>query len=396
MLDTMTGTMLDAMLDKTIIYDDAGGGWGKCRGCRLWFHPPVVSPRRHLSPSMKTTQQTTTTHSGESANRLVGCSRPRRYAAFTLVELLVVIAIIATLIGLLLPAVQTAREAARRSSCSNKLRQMGLAVLTHQDAKKRFPYEVSQWGEGNAANTCDKQSGCTGRGWILETLPFIEQTALFNQMAASTKGNIYDNRGLALVKSLLATSLPMLACPTDPDAAAPRNDQFIVNLQGTPATVTSYKGVLGATKVGGSFGSTWPRHDDEPKTAVDCHNNTGNIPCKGIFWRNSYLHPLKMKDIKDGTSKTLMIGESVAAHDYHSVALYADGDWAACNIPLNYLPKPPVPLNWWNVRGFRSLHAGGANFARADGSVKFTEETVDMDVYIALSTTARGDSTGSE
>ena len=270
-------------------------------------------------------------------------------------------------------------------------------MLTYHDAKKRFPYGVSQWGEGGAANTCDKQgSGCTGRGWILETLPFMEQTGLFNQLAASAKGNLYDNRGLKLVQTLLNTPLSMLACPTDPDALQPRTDQFVVNMTGAQTTVTSYKGVLGATKVGGSFGSTWPRHDDEPKPAVDCHNNTGNVSCKGIFWRNSYLHPVKIKDITDGTSKTLLVGESVAAQDFHSAALYADGDWAACNMPLNYLPKPPTPLNWWNVRGFRSLHAGGANFARADGSVRFTEETVDMTIYIALSTTARGESTGAE
>ena len=118
---------------------------------------------------------------------------------------------------------QTAREAARRSSCSNKLKQLSLAVLTYHDAKKRFPYGVSQWGEGGAANTCDKQgSGCTGRGWILETLPFMEQTALFNQLAASAKGNLYDNRGLKLVQPLLNTPLSMLACPTDPDALQPR------------------------------------------------------------------------------------------------------------------------------------------------------------------------------
>ncbi len=324
---------------------------------------------------------------------------------FTLVELLVVIAIIATLIGLLLPAVQTAREAARRSSCSNKLKQLGLAVLTHHDAKKRFPTSVSQWGEGGAAKACNVQgAGCTGRGWILETLPFFEQSALFDQLASSAKGNIYDNRGLALVKPQLRASMPALACPTDGAAAqlwkvdingvtGPYMDQ---SMQGTEVSITSYKGVLGATKVGGSFGSIWPRHDDEPKQPIDCHNNTGNTPCKGIFWRNAYLHPTKIKDITDGASKTLLIGEAVYAHDHHAVSLYADGDWAACNVPLNYLPKPPVPQNWWNVRGFRSLHPGGANFTRADGSVRFTQETIDMDAYVALSTKARGDSTGSE
>jgi prepilin-type N-terminal cleavage/methylation domain-containing protein/prepilin-type processing-associated H-X9-DG protein len=328
------------------------------------------------------------------------------FHGFTLVELLVVIAIIATLIGLLLPAVQTAREAARRSSCSNKLKQLGLAVLTCHDAKRRFPAGVSQWGEGGAAKACDKQAGgnCTGRGWILETLPFFEQKSLFDQLADSAKGNIYGNGGLSRVKTRLGDPQPALACPTDPDAtrswrvdlsgiAGPFMEQ---SMQGVTVSITSYKGVLGATKVGGNVGSIWPRHDDEPAAAVDCHNNTSNKPCKGLFWRNSYLTPTRIKDIADGTSKTLMIGEAVYAHDHHAVALYADGDWAACNVPLNYLPTPPVPQNWWNVRGFRSLHPGGANFTRADGSVRFTQDTVDMAVYTALSTKARGDSTGSE
>ncbi|MFM7185177.1 MAG: DUF1559 domain-containing protein [Planctomycetota bacterium] len=334
-------------------------------------------------------------------------SRPAssRRRAFTLVELLVVIAIIATLIGLLLPAVQSAREAARRSSCTNKLKQLGLAVLTYHDARKKFPAGVSQWGEGNSPKTCDRQgAGCTGRGWILETLPFFEQKSLYDTLADSERGNIYANGGLARVKTRLGDPQPALACPTDADATrswrvdisgvgGPFMEQ---SMAGTQVSITSYKGVLGATKVGGTFGSIWPRHDDEPGAPVDCHNNTANRPCKGIFWRNAYISPIRIKDITDGTSKTLMIGESVYAHDHHAVALYADGDWAACNVPLNYLPAPAVPQNWWNVRGFRSLHPGGASFTRADGSVRFTQDTVDMDVYIALSTKGRGDSTGSE
>ena len=331
--------------------------------------------------------------------------RSRR--AFTLVELLVVIAIIAVLIGLLLPAVQSARESARRISCSNKIRQLALGVINYQDANRKFPPSTAMWGEGNGGPDCASVpgGGCTGRGWILETLPYLEQMALFNNLARSTSGNIYDNRGLKAVANFLKTPLPDLACPSDPDSSrtfkvdgmrgvtGPFMEQSMAN---TDVTITSYKGVLGATKVGGNYGSTWPRHDDEPSTAVDCHNNTNRRACKGVFWRNSYLHPVRIKDFTDGTSKTLLIGEAVYAHDHHAVALYSDGDWAACNLPLNYLPNPPVPQNWWNVRGFRSLHKGGANFARADGSVRFTDESIDMGAYIALSTRNRGDRTGNE
>jgi prepilin-type N-terminal cleavage/methylation domain-containing protein len=345
-------------------------------------------------------------------NRIGPSGRLRLPRGFTLVELLVVIAIIATLIGLLLPAVQAAREAARRSSCTNNLKQLGLAVIVYHDAKKKFPPSVAQWGESpsDSPAMCNKQAGCTGRGWIVETLPFMDQATLYTALGPSTKGNIYESRGLALVKPLLKTPLPTLACPTDQDASRTwRVDEkgvtgpFMWSMNATEVSITSYKGVLGATKVGGSFGSIWPRHDDEPRTPLDCHNNgspSGNsgkdVPCKGIFWRNTYMQPRRLKDLSDGASKTLLVGEAVYAHDHHAVALYADGDWAACNIPLNYLPNPPVPETWWNVRGFRSRHAGGASFVRADGSVRFTGEEIDMSVYMALSTGGRGDSTGSE
>jgi prepilin-type processing-associated H-X9-DG protein len=315
-----------------------------------------------------------------------------------------VIAIIAVLIGLLLPAVQSARESARRISCSNKIRQLALAAVNYQDANRKFPVSVSQWGEGSGTKVCSRNNTCTGRGWILETLPFMEQGDLYARLAPSTTGNIYSNGGLKAVAALLNAPQSGLACPSDPDGGrtfrvdtrgvtGPFMDQSMAN---TEVAITNYKGVLGATRVGGSFGSIWPRHDDEPGAAADCHNNGSNRTCKGVFWRNSYQYPVRIKDMIDGTSKTLLIGEAVYAHDHHAVALYSDGDWAACNVPLNYLPNPPVPQNWWNVRGFRSLHRGGANFARADGSVRFTDESIDMTAYIALSTRNRGDSTGNE
>jgi type II secretory pathway pseudopilin PulG len=315
-----------------------------------------------------------------------------RRVAFTLVELLVVIAIIATLIGLLLPAVQSARESARRTSCSNKLRQLSLGTLTYESAKKKFPQSRPPWAEpAGGPGACDRTNSCTGRGWILEMLPFIEEGGLYEAFAPSLKGNDYDRGGLkvAAVRSLLKTPLTMLACPSDPDSAAPSTEMF--NWRNIPVTVTSYKGVLGATKVGGTSGSIWPRHDDEPGAAVDCHNNTRQLPCKGVFWRHTYIYPVRLSSITDGTSKTFLMGESVTKHDWHSAAFYADGDWASCNLPLNYLPTPPQPQNWWNVRGFRSLHPGGAHFARADGSVGFYNETIDMTPYMALATRNRGD-----
>jgi prepilin-type N-terminal cleavage/methylation domain-containing protein/prepilin-type processing-associated H-X9-DG protein len=318
-----------------------------------------------------------------------------RRTAFTLVELLVVIAIIATLIGLLLPAVQTARESARRSSCSNKLRQLALGAITYESTKKKFPQSRSMWAEpANGPGACNTTNTCTGRGWILEMLPFIEQASLYEAFEPSTQGNFTDNRGLrgAQVRQLLQSRVDLLACPSDPDATRTSSVQW--HFTNVPVAVTSYKGVLGATKVGGSFGSTWPRHDDEPSPPVDCHNNTRQLPCKGMFWRHTYIYPVRGRSISDGTSKTFMIGESIVALDNHSMAFMADGDWASCNVPLNFMPTPPrtpAQEEWWNVRGFRSRHPGGAHFARVDGSVRFESDTIDMNPYIALATRSRGD-----
>ena len=86
-----------------------------------------------------------------------------------------------------------------------------------------------------------------------------------------------------------------------------------------------------------------------------------------------------------------MVGEDVAFHNHHSTAYYCNGDYSSCHAPLNYMPDPPTPNDWWNVISFRSLHPGGAQFCLADGSVHFVSETIDYDLYRALSTKAGGE-----
>jgi prepilin-type processing-associated H-X9-DG protein len=87
-------------------------------------------------------------------------------------------------------------------------------------------------------------------------------------------------------------------------------------------------------------------------------------------------------------TNTLMVGEDVPAHNWHSTAYYCNGDYSSCHAPLNYLPEPPTPADWWNVMSFRSLHPGGAQFCMADGSVRFFDEQIDYVLYRALSTKA--------
>jgi prepilin-type processing-associated H-X9-DG protein len=316
------------------------------------------------------------------------------------VELLVVIAIIGVLVALLLPAVQAAREAGRRMACANRMRQLALAALNHADAKKVFPTSVSQWPEPPFSDT----SNTSGRGWILATLPFMEQAAVYDRFAPFFKGRFDANGGLKTVRcwrgppaglALMATPMPMLACPSDADAGKTQTTAF--QWETVPVTITSYKGVLGATKLSSSI---WPDNysddyvDGAPsQNLIDCHSRTG---CKGIFYRNTYQEPVRAKSITDGTSKTFMLGEGVWAFDWHAAAFYANGDWATCSVPPNVLDANALAWNrdglWQNVQGFRSRHPGGLQFARADGSVQMVSEAIDMKTYIALSTRGKGDS----
>ena len=110
----------------------------------------------------------------------------------------------------------------------------------------------------------------------------------------------------------------------------------------------------------------------------------------------AYVDPVKLRTITDGQSNTFMIGESVVSQDHHSAALFADGDWATCSIPLNTfqpegLDPDVVESNWWTGRSFRSLHPGGAQFVYADGSVHFVVEGVDHFTYRAFATRNGGE-----
>ena len=107
---------------------------------------------------------------------------------------------------------------------------------------------------------------------------------------------------------------------------------------------------------------------------------------------------MRLDQVTDGTSNTLMMGEDLPEYNNHSAAFYSNGDWGSCNIPLNYMPDPPTPASWWYVMSFRSRHPGGAFFCLADGSVRFLSETIDSNcsatrigLYQQLSTRAGGE-----
>lgn len=304
----------------------------------------------------------------------------RSLVGFTLVELLVVIAIIGVLVALLLPAVQSARESARRMSCSNHVKQLGLAIHMYHDSAEQLPISIGWWKE---VENPPEWSELTGQGWIIKILPHLEQQALFDQFApVFAPSHIKNNLSL---REPMRHQLSVLRCSSDSSFDDGDLQLKQIHWEGIEVALTNYKGVSGDTRVGGDSSV---HGGSEP----DCHNKSG---CNGLFWRNVYREPLSFKNITDGTSSTFMLGEDLPRHNHHSVAFYANGDWNSCGPPLNYKPEPPAPTEWWNFHGFRSEHPGGATFCYADGSVSFVTDDIDYFLYRNMSTRAGGE-VGSE
>lgn len=347
-----------------------------------------------------------------------------RATGFTLVELLVVIAIIGILVALLLPAIQAAREVARRTGCSNNLKNLGLAVLNHHDAKKHFPVNMGIGRE--YPNEAPPGAAQPGVGWIINTLPQLEEQPLYDrfQQGGAFEGSYQDGRcrqptsgyGLASLKNgisvpeVMKTQLTVLQCPSDDSVKELNSQQY--QFAGCPVALTSYKGVIDDTWAneigGGTFHNDVPGqsqfrsgiYKDPPgpgTSKYDCHRDTR---CRGFFFRQSFQRPVKIAKVTDGTSKTFMIGEDVPAFNRHSVAYYSNGSWCSCNVPLNYgfgqNPETFAVNAWFDAQGFRSRHPSGAQFCLADGSVRFVAESADNILFRMSCTRDGGESVPGE
>jgi prepilin-type N-terminal cleavage/methylation domain-containing protein len=286
---------------------------------------------------------------------------------FTLVELLVVIAIIATLIGLLLPAVQTAREAARRSACSNNLKQLSLGMAIHEEAKKCYP------AGREGSDTCDGAPviGENTSGFV-HILPYIEQASLYSEytrLAAATtpKANIPQ----AFATSLFNETPGAFRCPSN-----------VKQLSGANTT--------GARPEVGYGCYAMCQGHQGPSAGIDCKKtktqNTGMA---------LYITKVKRKQLLDGTSKTLLIGEvpdPTSPMNCWWFALRHQDSMRSTDNPVN---TPPGQGVTWPAAGgvngaFGSKHPGGAMFTLVDGSVRFVEEAIDLTVYRLLGQRASG------
>jgi prepilin-type N-terminal cleavage/methylation domain-containing protein len=304
--------------------------------------------------------------------------RPRR--GFTLIELLVVIAIIAVLIALLLPAVQQAREAARRSQCQNNLKQMGLAHHNYHDVYLSFPPGALAIGKTHAEIDSNE-----AWGWGALILPMLEQGNLHAQLGV-TKRQLRELIASTVMiggqreRVLMQTPLPVFHCPSDPTGPT-QESALSVNAAGTSATMHFGGGLGGAPNsfhastsnyigVAGNFEARQGPPDRGP----------GN---DGILGKNSSA---TFGSINDGTSNTLMVGE----RDTYCGA----GTWVGnrnpdgsgprgCNytigtslLPLN--ANPAVFKNNGCSETFSSPHTGGGFFLLADGSVRFVSENINF------------------
>lgn len=303
-------------------------------------------------------------------------NRDRR-RGFTLVELLVVIAIIGILIALLLPAVQAAREAARRMQCSNQLKQISLAMLNYENVQKCFPAGTVIRMNGGCA------TDCRGTAFYVTILPFIEQLAVEQQYQPYYVTNT-GWLGWAANSQYNKIAMPIYICPSEAKWSS-------------YPTRKTYFGVVG--------GKTLLRH---------CWR--GDVFDDGVMYPNSFT---RIADIQDGTSHTMVVGESIHPARWGLGPGYGNSDvggpapwFVGGAVMVNDFTnqsygrmlrttKHPINSNQFpiapdedNDMPFGSQHPGGAQFAFGDGHVSFLSETIDMNAYQALSTRNGGESVG--
>jgi prepilin-type N-terminal cleavage/methylation domain-containing protein/prepilin-type processing-associated H-X9-DG protein len=359
-----------------------------------------------------------------------------RRRGFTLIELLVVIAIIAVLIALLLPAVQSAREAARRAQCTNNLKQIALALHNYESAQGSFPpggvadeSRASIWGGAGAQNNV--------ASWRALVIPQMEGGAIYNAINFQIPLNQTVDSG-AQWTALMTVQTAWL-CPSDdnyqgssdgfrsatgpwgnyPNGTSPMNP--FTGAAETRTPISNYAGSFGDNYCIGNLTPTqnpWETYPYPPVLAVGQARigwpgfwgtsfddmitapNIGSL--RGVFaYRIQGVGPVKIASFVDGTSNTLLVGETIPAQDADSNFWNHNGCSFGTTVPINWVTLriptdgslPWGSADWQNrfsyaSKGAKSKHPGGANFAFADGSVHFLKNSISLVTYCALGSKA--------
>ncbi len=322
-------------------------------------------------------------------------SAPPRRRGFTLVELLVVIAIIGVLVGLLLPAVQSAREAARRMSCSNNMKQIGLAYHNFHDARGEFPAASTWYQNGKSSSSLPdfSQPAALDKSWTVDIFPYMEQDALYEGIddldQFADRGGLFGDAN----RELVSTHVSVYQCPSSPG----------------PHEFTGYWNYA-------SEGTWGEKEFDESKVVatgdymrareVRYNDGSGKRVIKtAMYWKQ----PARFRDITDGTSNTILINETAGAPEpwfagkklAPSDDLY---DWARGRLEW---VGPWASFKHWRIRNHSadgrtrfagtclincnnteaqpySFHPGGCQFVMCDGSVRFLSESIDITTAVNL------------
>jgi len=314
-------------------------------------------------------------------------SRRRRSRGFTLIELLVVIAIIAILIALLLPAVQQAREAARRSTCKNNLKQVGLALHNYHDVSGSFPPGAIGGGASG-----------WGVSWWVRILPQIDQAPVFQKMTFNGAHPGWNHNGVAAGRAngnvVNGVVFSVMICPSSP------LDPLVAAGTGYRTVGPHYQGISGATN-----GNGYTNHANQQKRCCSCcggNQSNGLISSGGLLVPN---HATRFRDVLDGTSNTLIVGEGSnfvprggtglnSIQGVHGFMMgIGNGNRVEAtnnserpfNVTTIRYPPNGVDMNLQGVgsnyginHGLYSAHSSGAHALVADGSVRFISDSMDM------------------
>jgi prepilin-type N-terminal cleavage/methylation domain-containing protein len=324
----------------------------------------------------------------------------RNRHGMTLVEMLVVVAIIGVLVGLLIPAVQQARESARRLQCANNLKQIGLALHGHHAANNSLPAGSMYWDQTYDVPKPPMPAGLVRNSpytWAAAILPRMEAQGHYDLFRFDKAANDATNA------TPMTMVVPNYVCPSDDAAANPIFDNRCpAYLDPTRQVGGWYLGSAGP--INGSCNlCTTPALCCQGDSTNPWGSKTGG-KAPGLFVRSPTRYTFH--HVRDGLSNTFMVGESLPAQNSHHMAFGSNSPIAAVNVPMNSFALPAeewqpgmTPSVWhtiqastvWHLMGYKSKHVGGCQFLMADGSTVSVAETIEPRIYWALGSKAGGE-----